>query len=136
MPHVSRSGVNETLSVPKHNSDTGSTSVAGNRSMDASFRSLSGNLMSVGRAVGNLQGKVEKMEPMSTDLSEVKDRMSSIESTIAAHTQLLGDIFNMLKLATDPEEAEEAVEIDPVEAVDPVDPVEDSDEEFDLHFDA
>lgn len=135
---VSRSGVNETLSVPKHNADTGSANVSGSRSLDTSFRSLNSSLMSVGRTVGKLQTKVEKLDDVSTDVCEVKERLSSIESAIASQTQLLGDIFTLLKLATDPDGEATTEVVEAIEATDAtanddatVD-VNSSDEEFDL----
>jgi pantothenate kinase-related protein Tda10 len=60
--------------------------------------------MSVGRAVGAIHGKVEEIEPVHTDVTELKTRLEDIESTLSAHTNLLDDIFKLLKLATDPDD--------------------------------
>jgi hypothetical protein len=117
--------------------------------VNTNFQSLNEGILSVARNVGHMHKKVEKVNIIECDLSNVRCRINSLETTLTTHTKMLTDIFELLKQATQPED-EPVVSVDlpvlpvvsvdlpvlPVVSVDlPVLPVSAEDDDIEINFD-
>lgn len=101
---ISKRGFDETLTVPQQYKDN--ANVAMNR-MNMNFRTINGGLISVARNVGKMYQKINCLENTDTNVDDIKCRISQLEKTANQHTQLLNDIFSLLKQATMPEDDDE-----------------------------
>ena len=87
----------EPLPVPSNHKDSSSITM---RTFDANFRTLNGGLMSLGKNIGILHGKVQTFENTNKDISDIKQRLSNLEERQLSNTKLLNDIYDLLKRAT------------------------------------
>lgn len=101
---ISKRGFDETLTVPQQYKDN--ANVAMNR-MNMNFRTINGGLISVARNVGKMYQKINCLENTDTNVDDIKCRIRQLENTANQHTQLLNDIFSLLKQATMPEDEDD-----------------------------
>ena len=94
MSTIKKKGIDETLTVPINHKDS---NVSNLRSFETNIRTINTGIMSISRHIGLLETKVQAADELSKCLPDLKVQLANIESTQNTHTQLLTDLFEIVK---------------------------------------
>ena len=88
-----KKGPDETLTIPVSHKESIGTS----RAFDSGLKTLNGGLLSIAKNIGIMQSKLQTLEERHDDGKMVSKRLLELESKVVAQSEMLTNIYELLK---------------------------------------